>query len=137
MKAEVRFYSRSGNTKKIAEEIAYLTGSHALGVDSPVTEQVDVLFVGGALYGGKLDDALVKFLAGLDARTVKSVAAFGTSASGKSIRPVIEKALEGKNIPVLEECFDCKGKFLFIARKHPNTQDLCNAVAFATRVVKN
>ena len=53
MKAAVRFYSRSGNTKLVADAIAEALGISAVSVDAPeaeLKEKADVLFVGGALY---------------------------------------------------------------------------------------
>ena len=61
MKVEVRYYSRSGNTKVLAEAIAKEAGVKAISVDSKEAEinnKVDVLFIGGALYAYGLDNNL-------------------------------------------------------------------------------
>ena len=61
MKAAVRFYSRSGNTKLVADAIAGALGISAVSVDAPeaeLKEKADVLFVGGALYAYGLDKYL-------------------------------------------------------------------------------
>ena len=53
MSVAVRYYSRSGNTKAIAEAIAKAARVHAVSVDAPMAgleETADVLFIGGALY---------------------------------------------------------------------------------------
>lgn len=53
MKAAVRYYSRTGNTKIAAEAIARAAGTRAVSVDAPdaaIQDPVDVLFIGGALY---------------------------------------------------------------------------------------
>ena len=58
MRAAVRYYSRSGNTKAVAEAIAEAAGVSAISVDASdaaITEPVDVLFIGGALYAYGLD----------------------------------------------------------------------------------
>lgn len=58
MNAAVRYYSRSGNTKAVAEAIAKGAGVQAVSVDAAdakITEPVDVLFIGGALYAYGLD----------------------------------------------------------------------------------
>ena len=65
MSVAVRYYSRSGNTKKVAEYIAEAAGVSAVSVDSKdaaITEKADVLFVGGALYAYGIDDNLKQYL---------------------------------------------------------------------------
>lgn len=44
MKIEVRYFSRGGNTKKLAEAIAKAVGAEAKTVSEPLTEDVDILF---------------------------------------------------------------------------------------------
>ena len=50
MSTAVRYYSRSGNTKLVAEAIAKALGVSAVSVDRPeaaLNEKADVLFIGG------------------------------------------------------------------------------------------
>ncbi len=46
MKYAVRYYTKTGNTKRLAEAIAGELGVEALPISSPVTESVDYLFLG-------------------------------------------------------------------------------------------
>ena len=65
MKAAVRYYSRSGNTRVLAEAIAKGAGTEAVSVDKAeavLNEEVDVLFLGGALYAYGLHGNLKKYL---------------------------------------------------------------------------
>ena len=52
MKTAVRYYSRHGNTRTIAEAIAEGAGVRAVSItDEPsLRERVDILFLGGAPY---------------------------------------------------------------------------------------
>lgn len=50
MKIAVRYQSRGGNTKAVAEVIANSLGVKAEAVDNAITQWVDVLFVGGGVY---------------------------------------------------------------------------------------
>jgi flavodoxin len=134
MKIAVRYYSKSGNTKKLAEAIAKAVGAAVEPTDTALTEPVDLLFLGGAIYGGNEDGHIRDFAGKLTADTVKSVAVFGTSMSGKSILPLIEGSLSGKGIPVAGS-FACKGKFLFINLGRPNDQDCADAAAFARKLI--
>lgn len=57
----VRYYSRSGNTKLVADAIAQAIGTTAISVDqadAKITQSIDTLFVGGALYAYGLDKHL-------------------------------------------------------------------------------
>lgn len=106
MKVEVRYYSRSGNTKALAEAIAKGVGTEAISVvdeNSKLTEKIDILFIGGALYAYGLDNNLKKYLSELDANTVGKAVVFSTSWISKHSLDLIRKALEQKGINVLEE----------------------------------
>ena len=46
MKCAVRYYTKTGNTKRLAEAIANVVGVDALPISEPITEQVDILFLG-------------------------------------------------------------------------------------------
>ncbi|MDL2207024.1 hypothetical protein LJC33_08975 [Eubacteriales bacterium OttesenSCG-928-N13] len=81
MKMMVRYQSRGGNTKVVAEAIAKAVGMTAETIDNPITEPVDLLVVGGGVYAWGLDQSLKIFLENLDPAMVKEVAAF-TSAGG-------------------------------------------------------
>jgi flavodoxin len=135
MKTAVRYYSRAGNTRKIAEAIAKAAGVRAESTDEALSEPVDVLFLGGAIYAKNIDSRLRGFVKQLSSEKVKSVAVFGTSAGGRSIQPQIEKLLKGKGITIAGEGFACKGKFLFANRGRPNGQDCDDAAAFAKRLL--
>ncbi len=136
MKVEVRYYSRSGNTKKLADAIASSLKTVAKTTDEAMKNTIDILFLGGSVYAGNMDKKLKDFLETLDNTKVKKVAVFSTSASGKSIYQKVKDILDKKNIEVLEKSFSCKGKFLFSNRNRPNDQDMKDVVAFAKEVLK-
>ncbi|MDR1533033.1 MAG: flavodoxin [Clostridiales bacterium] len=131
MKIAVRYYSRSGNTKRVADAIATAAGTAAETIDRPVGGQVELLFVGSGLYAGKIDKALRGFLQGLEPSKVKRVAVFSTSMSGTSAHAEIKKILDERGIAVANEFFHCPGKFLLFNGKHPNDKDLEAAAKFA------
>ena len=49
MKVAVRYYTKTGNTKKLAEAIAEAVGAEALSLNTPIEEPVDILFLGNSL----------------------------------------------------------------------------------------
>ena len=62
MKIEVRYYTRSGNTKKLAQAIAQAVGTECCDTKQPLTEKTDVLFLGSSMYAGGVDEEVKTFL---------------------------------------------------------------------------
>ncbi len=54
-KIEVRYFSKTGNTAKLAEAIAKTLGIKAKTVDTPLEGDVDILFLGSSVYGAGVD----------------------------------------------------------------------------------
>ena len=50
MKVAVRYYTKTGNTKRLAEAVAEAAGVEALPISVPVDEAVDILFLGNSYY---------------------------------------------------------------------------------------
>ncbi len=136
-KIRVIYQSRKGNTKKIADAIATVIGdvSEELPPAYPC-EGVNILFLGGGIYAGKIDKKLDAFVRTLTPQRVKNVAVFGTAASGedKGVQQ-IKDLLKSQSINVLDDSFVCKGKFLFANRKNPDANDIQAAKEFAQRVL--
>lgn len=126
----VRYYSKSGNTKLLAEAIAKGAGVIPISVDddsAKITEDIDVLFIGGALYAYGLDKEMNNYLAGIDGKKVKKAVVFSTSWISKHSIDLIKKALKEKGIQVEEEsCY---------ARNKPSDKQLAEAEAFAKKFI--
>jgi flavodoxin len=134
MNAAVVYVSRTGNTKKVAEAIAQAVGCAAQSVSEyGAGKPVDLLFVGGSLYGGVLDPALDAFIRGLDPKAVGRAAAFSTHVSGEKADGLIKAALAARGIPA-EAGFACKGRCLFLNLGHPSRAELDEAGRFAAYV---
>ncbi len=65
-KIEVRYYTRTGNTQKLAEHIAKSTGCEAKTIDFPILEKTDILFIGASIYGASIDKNIKDFIASLE-----------------------------------------------------------------------
>ena len=50
MKTAVRYYTKTGNTKRLAEAVAKAIGAEALPLSSPIEEPVVSLFWGKSYY---------------------------------------------------------------------------------------
>ncbi len=134
MKAAVRYYSRGGNTKKIAEAIAKAVGTEAKTVAEPLTEDVDVLFLGSAPYAFDADEEVKKFIKNIPVNVGKAVN-FSTSAAVKSTRKYVEKLFAEKGIPLAKEEFSCRGAFLMLHKGRPDANDEKAAADFARKIL--
>ncbi|MDD6512169.1 flavodoxin family protein [Sharpea azabuensis] len=113
MNCAVRYYSRSGNTKLVADEIARSLDIKAVSVDDPaskINKPVDVLFIGGALYAYGIDNHLKTYLKELDGQKVKKAVVFSTSWISKHAIEVIKEELKKKGIQVADQVFYVRGK---------------------------
>jgi flavodoxin len=134
MDAAVVYFSRTGNTKKVAEAIASAVGCAAQSVDEyDAGKPVDLIFVGGSVYGGKLDPALEDFILQLSPKAVGNAAVFSTHVSGEKAGDMLKLALAARGIPA-GAGFSCKGDFLFFNLGHPNRRELDEAGRFAAYV---
>ncbi len=134
MKAEVRYFTRSGNTKLLAEAIADAVDAKAKSVETDLTEHVDVLFLGSSLYAGTYDAAIGDFVR-RNADKIGLLVNFGSSASGKSTYKKIRMLAESYGIKVCSKEFVCPGHFLFLHKDRPNAEDRENIAAFAKSVL--
>ena len=126
MSTAVRYFSRSGNTKALADAIAKAAGVEAVSVDAAgakIEEPVDMLFIGGALYAYGIDGHLKDYLRSLKAEDVKKAVVFSTSWISKHAIDLIRKELTEKGIPVADEVFYVKNR--------PNEKQLLDAARFA------
>ena len=131
MKIAVRYYSKTGNTKKLAEAIAKVAGVPALPLSAPLTEPVDLLFLGSSVYAAGVAREVRDFIASLDCARVDEVVCFSTAALLPSTYAQVSKLLAERNIPVCTEEFHCRGQFQFLHRGKPDQEDLTRVQAFA------
>ena len=134
MKTAIRYFSRGGNTTKLAMAISEAIGVEALTTDHPLTEDVDILFLGSSVYAYGVDDNIKKFVAGIDVKVGK-VVNFSTAALVKSTYKQVGKLLAEKNIPQAKEEFYCRGSFGPMHKGRPNAADCKAAGEFAKKVV--
>ena len=62
MKYAVSYYTRSGNTKKLADVAAGILGVEAHDIADGLTEKVDVLFLGNSLYAFTIEPSVGEFI---------------------------------------------------------------------------
>lgn len=132
----VRYYTKTGNTKKLAEAIAKVLGVEAEPISMPVSEPVDYLFLGNSYYAFTIDPEVRDFVAGLDKNKVKKIVNFGSAAMMNSTRKKVKAVADRVGIAMDEREFHCKGEFKGIHKGRPNADDLKAAEAFAKQYVR-
>jgi flavodoxin len=134
MKIAVRYFSRTGHTKKMAAVISDITGVKAETLDSPITEEVDILFFGSAVYVAGIDKKVKQFIASLDGK-VKNVICFSSAAVLSSSYPQVKGLLKKQHIPVDEREFHCRGQFMALHKGRPDENDLDELRKFVNGVI--
>lgn len=134
MKAAVRYYTKTGNTKRLAEAMADALGVQALPITEPVTEKVDVLFLGNSYYAFTIDPEVRTFIRSLDKNKIGKIVNFGSAALLNSTYKKVKAEAEKAGIPMDEREFHCKGEFKAMHKGRPNSEDLAAAAAFAKSV---
>lgn len=135
MKAAIRYYTKGGNTEKVALAISKATGLPAETIDVPLLEDVDILFLGSSVYGFDVDVQVKQFISNIDVKVGK-VVNFSTACLVKSTYKQVGKLLAEKNIPLAKEEYYCRGSFGPMHKGRPNQQDLQAAEAFARKIME-
>ena len=136
MKAAVRYYTKGGNTRKVAEAMAEAIGVEARSIDSPLEEKVDVLFLGNSYYAFTIDPEVRDFVSKLSKDKVGKIVNFGTAAMMKSTYKKVRSVADTVGIPVLDKEFHCKGEFKGMNKGRPDQNDIKAAREFAASIKK-
>ncbi len=132
----VRYYTQTGNTKRLAEAIAKELGVEALPISVPITEKVDVLLLGNSYYAFTIAPEVRDFVAGLDKDKVGRIVNFGTAAMMNSTYKKVRAVAATRGIPVLDKEFHCKGEFKGMNKGRPNADDIKAAIDFVRNLKK-
>lgn len=133
MKYAVRYYTKTGHTKKLADAIAGTLGVEALPISEPITEQVDILFLGNSYYAFNIDPEVRDFIASLDKSKVGKIVNFGSAAMLNSTYKKVKAEADKVGIRVDDNEFHCRGEFKGIHKGRPNADDLKAAAEFAKK----
>ena len=135
MKIAVRYYTKTGNTRRLAEAVARAVGSEALPISAPLTEPVDILFLGNSYYAFTIDPEVRAFVRSLDKGRVGCIVNFGSAAMLNSTYKKVKAEADKLGIPMHEKEFHCKGEFKGVHKGRPNGEDLKAAAEFARSIV--
>ena len=135
MKIAVRYYTKTGNTKRIAEAVAKAAGVEALPISVPVSEPVEILFLGNSYYAFTIDPEVRAFVRSLDKDKIGKIVNFGSAALMNSTWKKVKAEADKVGIPMDEREFHCKGEFKQIHKGRPNEEDLRAAEEFARGII--
>lgn len=127
----VRYYTKTGNSKKLADALAGELGVEAKPISDPITERVDLLFLGNSYYAFNIDPEVRDFVASLDKDKVGKIVNFGSAAMMNSTIKKVRAEADKVGIPVDSKEFHCKGEFKGLHKGRPNEDDLKAVAAFA------
>lgn len=133
MKIAVRYFSKTGNTKKLADAIAHQLSIEAKDIKAPLEEKVDILFLCDSVYFAGIDSSVKRFLSDNKGNIGKLVNV-STAAIIESSFSQVMKLCEQYNIPISDEEFHCKGSFKVMHKGRPDSDDIAAVKAFAGKV---
>ena len=113
MNVAIRYQSRGGHVKEMAEIIAEGAEVEPISIDdprAPITKPVDVLFIGGALYKFQLDPSMVEYLDSIPEGMVRKAIVFGSSALTRRPVYMIQERLKQKGVDIHPMALYMRGK---------------------------
>jgi len=136
MKVAVRYYTKTGNTKRLAEAVAEAVGAEALPIGAPIEEAVDILFLGNSYYAFSIDPEVREFIRSLDSGKVGRIVNFGSAAMLNSTWKKVKAEADRAGVAMDEREFHCRGEFKGIHKGRPNEDDMRAAASFAREIVE-
>jgi len=134
MKIAVRYYTKTGNTKRLAEAIAKAIGVEALPISVMITDPVDILFLGNSYYAFTIDPEVRAFVSSLDKEKVGKIVNFGSAAMMNSTYKKVKAVADKAGVPMDQREFHCKGEFKGLHKGKPDEADLRAAAEFARKI---
>ena len=131
----IRYYSRFGHSRQMAEAIEGIVGAKAATVEEPLNQPVEMLFLGSGVFLGKVNGAVLDFIDTLSPDKVKCVVLFGSSAIIDSPVPQMLKAWKARGVQVCDKSFTCKGSMGPVHKGHPDAKDIDGFCSFVQAVL--
>ena len=136
MKAAIRYFTKSGNTKKLAEAIAQELGIVAKEITSPLEEKADILFLCNSVYWAGVDGNVKKFISENKSK-IGVLVNVSTAALIESSYAQVKKLCEEAGVTISGSEFHCKGSFKVMYKGKPDEDDLKAVRKFAERIMRD
>ena len=137
MNIAVRYYTKTGNTKRLVEAVANAVGVEAQPISTPVSEPVDILFLGNSYYAFSIDPEVRDFVRSLDKNKVGRIVNFGSACMLNSTWKKVKAEADKVGIKMDEREFHCKGEFKGLHKGKPDESNLKAAAEFARKIVES
>lgn len=134
MNIAVRYFSKGGNTEKLARAIADEVGVEAKTVDVPLDKNADLLFLCNSVYYAGMNGKVKSFVND-NASHIGAIVNVSTAALIDSTYKQMQNVAKGAGVSVLPDEFHCRGSFGALHAGHPNAHDVEAAREFARGVV--
>ncbi len=135
MTIAIRYYTQTGNAKKLADAIAEELGIEAKSTDCPLDEKVDILFLCNSVYWGGIDTKVKNFI-NKNASNIGALVDVSTAAFTESSYKQMQKLTAQVGVKLCDKEFHCRGKFAAFHKDRPNNEDLQNVKTFAKSLLK-
>lgn len=126
MKQAIRYFTKTGHTQMLAQAAAEVLGIEAATIQSPISERVDVLYFGSAVYAAVVDPEVKQFIASLNPQLVGKVVCFSSAALLPGNYRQVSRLFCNRGIEVDSREFHCKGAFMALHKGHPDQEDVNN-----------
>ena len=130
MKFAIRYYSKSGNTERLANAISEVLGVPAYDISCDLSEDVDVLFFGSGVYGSALDPAVISYISNIGVHVGEFVN-FSSAGMMTSNYEMVADVLSTTDITLSDREFHCPGSFVGLNVGRPDEDDVFNVKKFA------
>ena len=134
MNIAIRYYTQTGNTKKLAEAIAAELGAEAKDVSCPLEEPADILFLCNSVYWAGIDKKVKQFVRENGAK-IGTLVNVSTAALIESTYKQMKIVASEAGVTLSEREFHCRGKFKALHASHPDQADLKKVREFARSAV--
>ena len=129
MKIAVRYFTRTGNTKKLADAVAKAAGVEALPISEPIGDDVDALFLASSVYAAGVAGDVKKFIKSIDVQ-VGEVVNISSAAIIESTYAQIKGLVENQGMKMSDKEYHCRGAFTMLHRGRPNQDDIQGVTDF-------
>ncbi len=137
MKAQVLYFSKGGNATVIGDGIArHIKCKQDTIPPAYPAENEKIVFV-GIDFNGRADRKLLDFCRTLTTSRCANVAFFVVSKKGVSDISIYKEAVKSNGVNVIDDIFECQGKFLFSGSGKPDANDVSNAIAWSDKVIES
>ena len=134
MKIEIRYFSKTGNTKKLADAVAQELNTEAKELSAPLDEKADVLFLCNSVYWAGADSSVKRFITE-NKDKIGLLVNVSTAAMIESTYAQIRKIAGKEGVKLSDKEFHCRGKFAALHSGHPDEADIAAVKAFAGKVI--